>query len=170
MKTSIIALSIATISATGALAQNATSEVGAEAAAEVQAQSGEILFAQARTEAQVVAALELQGYEISAIRHSLLGRVVVTAQNQVHVRQVVMSRGTGEILSDQIVDLIAGADAQTSGTAAAGADGGSTSTGATVGLGVDLGVSAGSNEEDEGGGSTGASVGGSGGVSIGLGN
>lgn len=170
MKTSIIALSIALVTATGSFAQEVSTGAGAASAAETQGQIGEMLFAQARTEAQVIAALELQGYEISDTRRSLLGRVIITAQNDVHVREIVMSRATGEILSDQVVDLMANTDAQTSGTTTADTETGSASTGTSVSSRVDLNVSVGRDNDDEDTSAGGVSIGGASGVSIGLGN
>lgn len=75
--------------------------------------------AQARTEAQLTAALEGQGYDIEKVRRSLLGRLIVTARNADHRREVVMSRATGEILSDRIVGVFA--EARSGGNA--GGDG-----------------------------------------------
>ena len=170
MKTSIIALSIALLTASGSFAQQVSAGAEAASAVEMQGQIGEMLFAQARTEAQVIAALELQGYEISDTRRSLLGRVIITAQNDIHVREIVMSRATGEILSDQVVDLMASVRARTNGATTANDESGSASTGTSVGSRVDLNVSVGRDNEDENNRAGSVSIGGAGGISIGLGN
>ena len=62
-----------------------------------------IMIAQARTEADLIAALELQGYQIDSVRRTLLGRVVIKARNDTNIREIVMSRSRGDVLSDQIV-------------------------------------------------------------------
>ncbi|PQO24835.1 hypothetical protein C2I36_00460 [Rhodobacteraceae bacterium WD3A24] len=138
---------------------------------------GAALMAQARTEAQVTAALELQGYQIDDIRRSLLGRVIIKAHNEVHVREIVMSRSNGEILSDQIIDTVA----TSSGSAQAdgGAEGSEADSGINLSVDTDTSVNvggdAGGDADDDGGdadddGGAGVSVGGSGGVSVGIGN
>lgn len=167
MKTSITALSMALLSATGAFAQQASGDVNATAAQQTKGELVEMLLAQARTEEQLIAALELQGYTISEMRRSLLGRAIITAENGMHVREVVMSRATGEILSDQITAILgdAGASAAAEGNAEATSNNGL----GAAGVGVDVGVSANGQADAAG---SGVSVGGNGGasVSIGIGN
>ncbi|MBD3676849.1 MAG: hypothetical protein HUJ27_00415 [Rhodobacteraceae bacterium] len=161
MKTSLMAISIAVLAATGMHAQDATADTGAGLEQQTQGEIGEILLAQARTETQVMAALELQGYQISDTRRSFLGRTVITAQNNIHIREVVMSRATGEILSDQIVAVLKGAaaaDTTTTANAEGGAAGGDadTSVDLSTGINLDLGLTSDSDSvsSSEGGGAS----------------
>jgi len=63
---------------------------------------GTYQVAQNRTSQDVVAALEYEGYLIDTISRTLLGRIQIKASNTIHERRIVMSRTTGEILSDTI--------------------------------------------------------------------
>ena len=73
--------------------------------AQTVATDGSYQVAQNRTSEDVVAALEYEGYLIDQISRTLLGRIQITATNDVHLRRVVVSRTTGEILSDVIVTV-----------------------------------------------------------------
>lgn len=66
---------------------------------------GTYQLAQNRTADDVVAALEYEGYLIDRVARTLLGRVQITATNELHQRRIVVSRHTGEILSDAIVTV-----------------------------------------------------------------
>lgn len=60
---------------------------------------------QARSYGDVVAALEAGGYRVDDISRTFLGRVRIVASNRHHRREVIISRSTGEIMSDMIVDV-----------------------------------------------------------------
>lgn len=62
-------------------------------------------LAQNRDAIDVIADLELQGYQIETVGRTLLGRTRVVARNSFHTREVVLSTSTGEILSDTLVDV-----------------------------------------------------------------
>lgn len=163
MKTPLLATTFVLMSSLGATAQDAGAAAQNGTAATQESEISAMLMAQARTQAQVTAALEGQGYRVEKVRRSLLGRVIITARNAAHVREVVMSRATGEILSDQIIETVVAGSANAEGDAESSTSngGGSFSVGAAVSSGAD--ASAGT-------GGAGVSVGGSVGVSIGVGN
>lgn len=178
MKTSIYALGIALMTAAPAFAQEANIAGADDMAAVTEAEMGNMLMAQARTETQVIAALELQGYAVSDTRRSLLGRIIITAENEAHVREVVMSRATGEILSDRIVENLVSVtgDGKSTASADAGADSSSDGGGIDAGTSVDVGgsVSIGSDSTTNSGGVSlstggGASVSAGGGTSLSIG-
>jgi len=50
----------------------------------------------------IVAAIEADGYTITRITRSLLGRIIITARGSTGLREVVINRQTGEILRDQL--------------------------------------------------------------------
>jgi hypothetical protein len=165
MKTSFYVLAIALMTATPVFAQDADTK--ADEAAVEQTEMGNVLMVQARTETQVIAALELQGYEVLDTRRSLLGRIIITAQNDAHVREIVMRRLTGQILSDLIVDDVAAASAEAQNEIRAESD--SDESGADVSVGVGTSVSVQSDDDDDRD-NGGVSVSSGGGVSIGIGN
>jgi hypothetical protein len=164
MKASIYVLAIALMTVAPVFAQDADTQ--ADEAAVEQTEMGNMLMVQARTETQVIAALELQGYEVLDTRRSLLGRIIITVQNDAHVREVVMRRLTGQILSDLIVEdgAAASAEAQNETQTESDFDG----SGADVSVGVGSSVSIQSDDDD--GDNGGVSVSSGGGVSIGIGN
>ena len=55
---------------------------------------------QARTLDDVITQLESAGFSIDDIGRTFLGRIRITASNQTMIREIVMSRATGEIMSD----------------------------------------------------------------------
>ncbi|MFN3663398.1 hypothetical protein [Yoonia sp.] len=55
---------------------------------------------QARTLDDVIVQLESAGFSIDDIGRTFLGRIRITASNQTMIREIVMSRATGEIMSD----------------------------------------------------------------------
>lgn len=134
----------------------------------VHARAGaEVVFevAQIRTYLDVLAQLEADSYIVDEVRRSLLGRVMISAHNRIHARQIVVSSSTGEIMQDVIVEVFA--DSQAGGSSdpeivPAEAEDDTGSDGITLGgdLSVDAGVSVGG-----GGVSVGASIGASGGGS-----
>lgn len=81
----------------------------------------------------VIAGLQADGYKILWVRRSFLGRYRIQASNAMHLREVVVSRTTGEILRDAILTVYAGTapdggqNANAPGTAPAeGGDSGTT--------------------------------------------
>lgn len=123
----------------------------------------------------VLAALEEKGYEVIDMKSTFLGRHKIRAKNREHIREVVVSRSTGEIKSDMIVTVFAedGSARSVLSDVKSGLAG--TGGGATAGAsaGVSVGVSAGgggvSAGVSAGGVSAGVSAGGGGGVSAGVG-
>jgi hypothetical protein len=86
-----------------ALAQSA--DVSANATA------GLTLVAQQQTYLDVMANLEAAGYTVVKTKTTFLGRVQITARNATHLREVVVSRATGEVKSDVILETFATGDA-----------------------------------------------------------
>lgn len=70
----------------------------------------EIQLVQARTIEDVILQLEQAGLSIDDITRTFLGRIRVVASNRTTVREIVMSRATGEILSDVIRNRRSGDD------------------------------------------------------------
>ncbi|MCR8723394.1 hypothetical protein [Frigidibacter sp. ROC022] len=67
------------------------------------------------TYVQVVASLQNDGFTIDKISRTFLGRIRIVASNSKVVREVVVSRNTGEIKSDMIIKVIG--DGSARGTA-----------------------------------------------------
>ncbi|MBY6152688.1 hypothetical protein KUV47_05635 [Vannielia litorea] len=122
----------------------------------------------------VIANLEGDGYRVVKMTSTMLGRVKIIAQNKVHLREIVVSRSTGEIKHDVILKVfrkraedVTAKRSRKSGRGTVDVDTGGGSGGgggASVGVGGNDGVSA-----SVGGGGVSASVGGSGGVSASVG-
>lgn len=55
----------------------------------------------------VLVSLERAGYRVLKMQTTFLGRLKILAQNRSHVREVVVSRSTGEIMSDRVVRVLA---------------------------------------------------------------
>lgn len=148
------------ISGQAALAQNAS----VAAQSDTSFTAGETVVAQTQTYIDVMAQLEASGYEVINVSRTWLGRVKIEARNQIHMREVVVSSSTGEVMSDVVVAVYAQADNNqpaATGEETSGNDG--------LGVGVDINLGASGNAS---GGSNGGSAGGSasGGVSISIGN
>lgn len=62
------------------------------------------LSAQAQTGRvdRVIAQLQSEGYEVTEVRRSWLGRIVITALDGTDLREVVLNRSSGEILRDRV--------------------------------------------------------------------
>lgn len=56
--------------------------------------------AQVTAPASVIAGIEADGYTITDIARSWLGRIVITARNDAGLREVVLNRTSGEVLRD----------------------------------------------------------------------
>ena len=54
----------------------------------------------------VIDALRAEGYRVTSVKKTLLGRIRVLIQNKNHIREVVVSPSTGEVKSDQVVKII----------------------------------------------------------------
>jgi hypothetical protein len=68
--------------------------------------SDQIQVAQ-QTYLDVMANLESAGYTIVETKRTLLGRVKILAENSVHLREVVVSRATGEVKRDEVIRIFA---------------------------------------------------------------
>lgn len=89
----------------------------------------------------VIASLENTGYQIVDMRSTFLGRIKLRARNTAHLREVVVSRSTGEILSDVIVQVF-GTNTAEGRAATTGSDrpsDGGSGLPDQIGGGVDLG-------------------------------
>jgi len=101
--TTALAITMAAGSAGTALAQSAEPSASASA--------GVTLVAQQQTYLDVMANLEAAGYTVVETKTTFLGRVQITARNATHLREVVVSRATGEVKSDVILETFATDDA-----------------------------------------------------------
>jgi nucleoside diphosphate kinase len=119
--------------------------------------------------ADVIVALENTGYRVVDMRSTFLGRLRIRAQNREHMREVIVSRSTGEIMSDQIIKVFAtrgdGSPAATRQTAAV-SKGGDTSGDSSAGTSSVSASVGGSSGVSASVGKTSVSIGG-GGISIG---
>ncbi len=57
--------------------------------------------AQTQVADPVVEELEAQGYLVTEIERTWLGRILITARNDTYLREVVLNRVTGDVLSDR---------------------------------------------------------------------
>lgn len=112
----------------------------------------------------VIAMLEDTGYRVTSMKSTLLGRLKIRAQNREHIREVVVSRSTGEIKSDRIVKVFHNTDDD---RAAPGAATAPTAGQRPSGSSASVNVGDTSASMDSGGASISA---GGGSVSAGLGN
>ena len=58
-------------------------------------------FAQSVAAEDVITRIEADGYTVTDVRRSWLGRTVITAVNDRELREVVLNRTSGEVLRDQ---------------------------------------------------------------------
>ncbi|MBT8425379.1 MAG: hypothetical protein HKP29_03415 [Silicimonas sp.] len=171
--------------ATAALVATATPS--AAAVANAGAAASFLIAVSAQSYVEVIGMLEESGYRVTGMKSTLLGRIKILAQNREHLREVVVSRSTGEIKSDRIIRVFAsGSDGDTrptpagsqpsNGPTSSGSGSGGVSVSVGGGGGVNVGVGSGGVSASVGGsGGIGASVGGGGinanvgGLSVGLG-
>jgi hypothetical protein len=119
--------------ASAALAQPVAATSGATA-------SGEIVVAQ-QNYLDVMANLEAAGYTILETKRTLLGRIKITARNSTHLREVVVSRATGEVKHDEVVQVFLpfgseGSEGSAQASSGLGVAGGSASASASAGASV----------------------------------
>lgn len=53
---------------------------------------------------QVIDALTVNGYQIVSVTDTMLNRVKIRARNASHLREIVVSRATGQVLRDALVE------------------------------------------------------------------
>ena len=116
-----------------------------------------------QTYAGVIAQLQNSGYRIDEVKSTFLGRIRIIAHNRVHVREVIVSRSTGEVKRDVVLEVMAG----NSGGGQAGNFSGSGSSGNTPGSGASGG---GTSSSSSGGGAATGSGGTGAGASVDAGN
>jgi hypothetical protein len=98
------------------------------------ANAGLTLVAQQQTYLDVMANLEAAGYTVVETKTTFLGRVQITARNAAHLREVVVSRATGEVKSDVILETFATGDAAVGALPGATEEDATTETGGILGL------------------------------------
>lgn len=94
MKLSIITTAILLSPTTGLAQDSAFDDI-----------AGTYQLAQSRDYTDVINGLEATDYAIEDVSTTLLGRTMITASNGAHRREIVVSRSTGEILSDVLTDI-----------------------------------------------------------------
>lgn len=100
-----------------------------------------------RTYADVIVGLENSGYEVVEMTTTFLGRARIVARSPEHLREVVVSRSTGAIKSDVILESYT--EAEASGGVAVSTDGTGAGAGGSGGLsGLLGGILSGPPEED----------------------
>lgn len=164
----LTAATAALIAVLPAYAPAATATAQAEGRVQAIATMDNFTVAQVQSYLDVIVQLEANGYTLDSVEKTLLGRMKITAHNRVHVRELVVSRSTGEVMRDTVVRIFADADGEANGAAGVAAgDETETGTGITVGVGAGIGVGLGGADEDGGGLDVGGDVGVGGGLSIG---
>lgn len=157
--TASVAMTVAMAGPAFAQETNANVAASAEAQAQVTLDIQSVIDFAGERAAELVAQLQAAGYQVVDMSRTLLGRVRITLQNDVHIREIVIARSTGEIKQDVIIGTFA--------PQATGQEPASESAGATLQTQIDVGASGGASAGDGGvavGGSAGASI------SLGLGN
>ena len=106
-----------------------------------------IVLAQALTQEVLIQSLSDQGFAIISTSRTFFGRIRIKARKDNTLREVIMSRSTGEILSDRYIPLdddseLAETSTQTATGTGGGQVGGGVEIGASVG-GTDIGASVG---------------------------
>ena len=117
----------------------------------------------AQTYIDVIGSLEKSGYRVRSMKTTLLGRIKILAQNKSHLREVVVSRSTGEIKSDRIVRVFAQTDGNSVGQVKV-----NTPSSVSEGSGSGVSVGTGGSSVSVGSGGVSTSVGGLS-ASVGLG-
>ncbi|MHA6261937.1 hypothetical protein ACXYMO_01945 [Arenibacterium sp. CAU 1754] len=92
--------------------------------------------------APVVTQVEQQGYAVSEVTRTWLGRVLITARSETHLREVVLNRTTGQVLRDQLFPLPSAANGSFRGLNAP-LDAGTQGKNGTAGAGAGAGNGAG---------------------------
>jgi hypothetical protein len=129
---------------TASQAQEATALATAEADAAIDLQAV-IEFAGDRVGA-VVAKFQALGYHVVDMSRTLLGRIRLTLENAFEVRQIVVSRSTGEIMYDATLatngaaNAAASAKSSTSVSVGVGGSDGGVSASGSVGVSIGLGL------------------------------
>lgn len=148
------ALAIALAAPVQAQQANTNTDVNAEASTQVEISPEAVVEYAGERAAVVILELQEAGYRVSDMSKTLLGRIKVTVQNEVHTRQIFISRATGEVKQDLIVEArtesTQSAEAESSETTEASADaqitiggsvevdGNGVSVGGDTGLGVSI--------------------------------
>lgn len=109
------------------------------------AQAQAVLFAQVvMSPSEVAGELTARGYVITEQRRTLLGRILLTAENDVHVRELVIHPNTGEVLRDMVLRVKATGEANADARARDAREGEDDSRpGLGLGIGVGIGANAG---------------------------
>lgn len=177
-KTFFTAASAALLASVPAIAPAASADAQAQGQAQAIATMDQFTVAQVRSYLDVIAQLESSGYTLDSVEKTFLGRMKITAHNRAHVREMVVSRSTGEIMHDAIVKVFASNETEGDGSAETKTsdDGDTASSGLDLSvsgdttLGVDVGGSDSDDDDDESGGGLSVGVGASGGGGISIGN
>ena len=132
-----------------------------------------VVVVSAQSYLDVIVMLEKAGYDVTGMKSTFLGRLKIRAQNRKHLREIVVSRSTGEIKSDRILKVFgseggasaaAPRPASSSNAASASGSGGISASAGTGGVSASVGSAASVNV---GSGGVSANVGG---ISVGIGN
>lgn len=86
--------------------QPAIASLGGHVLIPTLAREGQVTFVQSiRTSYfDVIDALDRNGYQIVSVTNTMLNRVVIRARNEHHLREIVLSRASGHILRDGIME------------------------------------------------------------------
>lgn len=137
LKALAMATGISLVAAGGVLAQTAGVQGGADAQSQGSADTRH-----ASAGIQVQASLEAQGYIIVETRRTLLGRLMIRAENDVHVREIVVHTHTGEIVRDAVIRVKSDSESSARvGSRSEGRGGLNVEGGASISIDSDNGIS-----------------------------
>lgn len=131
---------------TGALAQETTANAEAQAQAQATFDLQAVIDYAGERAAEAVAEFQAAGYRVVDMSRTLLGRIRITLENEMHVRQIVVSRSTGEIMYDAVIasnegnGTSANVQSNTSVNIGIGQSGNGGSAGGSVGVSVGVGL------------------------------
>lgn len=85
--------------------------------------------------APVIQSLTAEGYTVTDVTRTLLGRILITSHNDQYLREVVLNRRTGAVIDDQLFKQEAAGDDSDRGATAGKDSGGGNGAGAGGGGG-----------------------------------
>jgi len=85
-------------------AQNLTTSATAQLEAQVLFNTQYVTDYAGERAAEMVVALQDAGYQVTDMSRTFLGRTKITVQNEIHVREIVLGRRTGEVKRDAIIE------------------------------------------------------------------
>lgn len=170
-KFTVAALSLVLLTGTAGNISAQEKEGGSSSAstAEAEASANASVSIQQQAMNTIMAELEATGYQVIEVSTTFLGRIRILASNSENMREIVVSRSTGEVKRDVIVEVFATGSGSGSVTAQDGTE--SASDDGDLSINVDTGVDLNIGSESSDSSNTGSAGGSlSGSVGLGIGN